>query len=153
MYFIKTAVICCIVCIQDVSFPELALSRVLIGQLESSEYLTVDGVSLFHCAIGDGDPCYGSMAAHLCLAADILSAPSTRSTHLHSTSAADIILRLCSLLKQLSRTTLQTLPATAAAAAAATACCSGESQGTLHFPLYSHNHTQQTRSGLGENYQ
>jgi len=120
---------CVVVFIKDVSFPEFALSCVLIDQLDSNEYLTIDSASLLHCpGSADDEPCCRGVEAHVCLAAGILT-PSVQpclSTHQHPSSscsaaaaAENVVLRLSSLLKQLSLTRFHSQPAAT--------CCAGES--------------------------
>ena len=104
------------VCTKDIlSFPELALSCVLIGHPNDNEYLTVDSITLLHCPgsddSGDGEKCSHSVEAHLCLAHGILPPQPHGDEHQlsWSTAAAEtVILRLSSLLKQLSVARLKT---------------------------------------------
>jgi len=114
-----------VVYVQDVlSFPELAVSHVLIGQLDFNEYLTVDSATLLHCPCDDDASSCRITEAHFCLSPGILSpqpmAPSVTMTtsvtmvpsideRLSSTVPAEtVILRLASLLKQLLLTRLKT---------------------------------------------
>ena len=99
------------------SFPELAVSCVLIGQLNSNEYLTVDSATLLHFPSSDGETYSDGVEAHLCLAGGILSPQPCVSVDEHHASlctatAETIILRLASLFKQLLIARLHTQPAT-----------------------------------------
>jgi len=107
-----------VVCIKDVvSFPELAVSCVLIGHLNSNEYLTVDSATLLHFPSSDGETYSDGVEAHLCLAAGILSPQPCVSIDEHHSSlctvtAETIILRLATLFRQLLLARLHMQPAT-----------------------------------------
>ena len=103
-------------------FPELALSCLLIGHANDNEYLTVDSASLLQCpgsdnGDADDETCWHSVDAHLCLAHGILP-PQPRVSIDESqlswstVTAETVILRLSSLLKQLSVSRLKTDSAT-----------------------------------------
>jgi len=115
-------VVCICVYIKDVaSFPELALSCVLLGHLDNNEYLTVDSATLLHCPgsddSGDDESYCHSVEAHVCLAAGILPLQPRISIDEHqlccsSAIAETVILRLSSLFKQLLLLRLRTQSAT-----------------------------------------
>lgn len=97
------------------SFPELALSSVLIGQLNDNEYLTVDSATLLHCPVNDDEACCSNVEAHLCLAQGTLPPQRDVCFDQHQLSwsgtvAETLILQLSSILKQLSLGRLKTQP-------------------------------------------
>jgi len=109
-----------VVCVEDIaSFPELALTSVLIGHLDNNEYVTVDGARLFHCPSSDvsddTEVCCHDVEAHLCLVEGILPPQPCLYTYQHqltssAAAAESIILRLTSVLRQLSLARCQTEP-------------------------------------------
>jgi len=106
------------ICIQDItSFPELLLSCVLIGQLGSNEYLTVDSTSLLYCPSGDdtdvgetrcGETRCHCVEAHVCITPGVMPALTPFLSGEEHCSVETAILRLCSILEHLSRRRLAT---------------------------------------------
>ena len=112
------------------SFPELALSSILIGRLDDNEYLTVDSVTLLHCPTSnrcndddddadDAERCCHNVEAHLCLAPDMLAPwqpavfTGERRMSWSAATAETYILRLSTVIKQSLLPRLETQSATA----------------------------------------